>query len=51
MTKEEYVTNVVAELGHEKLLKLNYDLCVFSNNIAANTAILCVGFQKLLSFF
>jgi hypothetical protein len=51
MTKDEYLTNVVAELGYEKLSKLNYDLCVFSNHIAANTAILSIVIQKILNFF
>jgi hypothetical protein len=51
MTKNEYLTNVIAELGYEKLLKMNYELCLFSSHIAANTALISIGFQRLLSFF
>lgn len=51
MTKEENVTNIVAELGYEKLIQLNIDLCMFTNHIAANTALISIGIQKLLSFF
>jgi hypothetical protein len=47
---DNYLANVYAELGYEKIIQLQEELYAFSLRLPENTALLCLGIQKLINF-
>lgn len=48
---DQAITNLLMDPGYEKLMQLSYEMYLFQTRMAENTALLCLGIQRLAAFF
>jgi hypothetical protein len=48
---DNFIAQVCADIEVDKLVELQHELASFSLRMPENTALLCIGIQKLLAYF